>query len=137
MTSLVERFAGTAEPEGNPVTQPYARPFDRPYWLGVPGLDPAVPAPADRELAARIAAEACAVHVHGMTATMPLLMRRRSLADKYLAWLLDAGDDLEAWTRRYALRVTCDRAGAGDAEPGDILDAAGQLAAFVYPVRRR
>lgn len=134
MTSLIDRFTGTDEPEGGTMTQPHARPYGRPFWTGIPGLDPGCPAPADRELAARIAAEACAVHTHGMTATQALLMRK-SPAEKYLAWLLDAADDLEAWTRRYALRLTCER--AGDAEPGDILDAAGQLAAFVYPGRRR
>jgi hypothetical protein len=131
--TVLDRFTAPAEPEEGPVTQP-RRPSGRPFWTGIPGLDPGVPAPADRELAARIAAEACAVHVHGMTATMQLLMRK-SPAEKYLAWLLDAADDLEAWVRRYALRVTCDR--AGDAEPGDILDAAWQTVAFVYPGRRR
>ena len=134
MTTLFDRFAASAEPEEGIVTQP-RRPSARPFWAGIPGLDPAVPAPADRELAARIAAEACAVHVHGMTAIMPVLMRRKSPAEKYVAWLLDADDDLEAWVRRYALRVTCER--AGDAEPGDILDAAWQAVAFVYPGRRR
>lgn len=133
MTSLLDRFTGTDEPDGGTMTQPQ-RPSARPFWTGIPGLDPGCPAPADRELAARIAAEACAVHVHGMTATQALLMRK-SPAEKYLIWLLEATDDLEAWVRRYALRVTCER--AGDAEPGDILDAAGQLAAFVYPGRRR
>ena len=133
MTPLLDRFTASAEPEEGIVTQP-RRPSARPFWTGIPGLDPGVPAPADRELAARIAAEACAVHVDGMTATLGLLLRK-SPAERYLAWLLEAGDDLESWVRRYALRVTCDR--AGDAEPGDILDAAWQTVAFVYPGRRR
>jgi hypothetical protein len=133
MTTLFERFTTPAEPEEGIVTQP-RRPSGRPFWTGIPGLDPGIPAPADRELAARIAAEACAVHMHGMAATLKLPLRK-PVAEKYLNWLLDAADDMEAWVRRYALRVTCDR--AGEAEPGDILDAAWQTVAFVYPGRRR
>lgn len=141
MTSLLDRFTGTAEPEGGTVTQPY-RPGERPFWLGIPGLDLAVPAPADRDFAARLAAEACATYVHGMTATMarPLVSwGRKNAAEVYLAWLLKAGsDDLDAWTRRYCLRVTCDRVGPdGDVAPGAVLEAADLAADFLYPGRRR
>jgi hypothetical protein len=133
MTSLLDRFTAPAEPEGGTLTQPY-RPDARPFWLGIPGLDPAYPSPADAELAARIAAEACAVHAHGMTAIMAPFIGK-SPAQKYLDWLLDARTDLEAWLRRYALRVTCDRADGADAS--GILSAAAQVAAFVNPGRRR
>jgi hypothetical protein len=137
VTSLLDRFTGTDEPEGEPVTQPY-RPDARPFWLGIPGLDPAYPPPADPMLTAHLAAEACANHVHGYTATMGGALWGKSAAEKYLAWLLDFRDDMEAWVRRYALRVTCDRVWRnGDIDPGDVLKAADLTVDFVYPGRRR
>jgi hypothetical protein len=138
MTLLLDRFAATAEPEGDTVTQPY-RPDARPFWLGIPGLDPAYPPPADPMLTARLAAEACANHVHGYTATMGGVVFGKSAAQKYLEWLLKAGgDDFEAWTRRYALRVTCDRVWrTEDIDPGDVLKAADLTVDFIFPGRRR
>ena len=135
MTSLLERITGTDAPEETPVTNPppRPRPYSVPWWLGVPGLDPAVPAPADRELAARIAALACAQHVHGPAATAGAVWAK-SPAQKYLEWLLRAGGDWDAWVRRYALRRACDDVGVIGAE--GILEVAGHAADFVLGRRR-
>ena len=140
MTSLIERITGSADDtEDAPMTTPRqgypAAAGTVPWWAGVPGLDPACPAPADPDLAARIAAEACARQVYGPGAAAGPLFGR-SPAQKYLDWLLKAGpDDVEAWVRRYALRRACDYAATIGAD--DILDAAGETAAFVSPGRRR
>jgi hypothetical protein len=132
--TFLERFTGTAEPEGAPVSQPYARPSARPFWTGVPGLDPSAPPLADADLAARCAAMACALHVHGPDAGLRGIFGKPP-AQKYLDWLLDASDDVEAWMRRYALRLACEHAHVIGER--DILEVAGQVLAAVTPGRRR
>ena len=135
MTALLDLITGhDREPEGEPVTLPYARPPGRPFWTGVPGLDPSAPPLADPDLSARTAAMACALHVYGPDAGLRGMFGKAP-AQKYLEWLLDAPDEVEAWLRRYALRFACEHADVIGA--ADILEVAGQVCGAVTPGRRR
>ena len=138
MTSLLERFTGAdtdREPEGEPVTLPFGRrTADYPFWAGVQGLDPAAPEPDDWAFAARLAAMACALHVHGPDAGLRGVFGKPP-AQKYLDWLLEATGTADAYLRRYALRFACERADVIGER--DILDVAAQACAAVTPGRRR
>jgi hypothetical protein len=136
MTSIIDRFTAHDDPEAAPMTTPrtgYPAGSAVPWWAGVPGLDPACPAPPAPEFAARIAAYACARHIYGPGADAGSLFGK-SPARKYADWLEAAPDDMEAWARRYALRRACDDADVTAA--GDILDAAGDTVAFLLGRRR-
>ena len=133
MTSLMERFTGTAEPEEPPVTAPPRyQPGTIPWWAGVPGLDPAIPVP-DWAAAAPFAAMACAVRVYGVNAPYRAGLFKASPAAKWHGWLLDATHPGAAARRFLALRLICDHAGQVDAD--DILRTAGDLLAAVSQPR--
>lgn len=135
MTSLLDRFTATDEPEGDTVTQPHARPTAFPWWAGVYGMDPAIPV-TDWGLAAQCTAMACAAHVFGNAAgyAEKLFSRKGSPARQWLDWLLQAASDEDATRRRLALRLACEHSEALNA--GDILDDAGVLHAACSPGRR-
>lgn len=134
MTSLIDRFTAPAEPEETRVTNPpTAPPRGVPWWAGAYGLDPAVTAEAmgldvpDWGLAAQCTAMACADRVFGTDAgySERLLSRKGSPAAQLLGWLLEAAGPEDAARRRLALRLTCDRTQAADAD--GILEDAGRL----------
>lgn len=136
MTSLLDRFTAPADPEETRVTNPPpALPRGVPWWAGVHGLDPALPAD-DWGLAAQCTAMACAAHAFGADAGWPerLLSRKGSPSAQFLGWLLEAQGPEDAARRRLALRLTCERTQAGDAD--GILEDAGKLHASCSPGRR-
>lgn len=135
MTSLLDRFTGTDEPEEMPVTTPRPHVYGVPWWAGVYGLDPAAPA-ADWAVAARHTAMACASHVFGADAGYPgrLFSRKGAPARQWLDWLLAAVSPEDADSRRLALRLTCDQPQAQD--PDGILDDAKALHGSCSPARR-
>jgi hypothetical protein len=128
MTSLIERFAGTAEPEGGTVTNPSppAMPRGVPWWAGVYGLDPAIPAD-DWALAAQCTAMACAARIFGTGAgyAEKLFSRKGAPAGYWAGWLLEAASGEDALRRRLALRLICDQDPESDAD--GILDDARHL----------
>lgn len=126
MTSLLERFAGPAEPEERPVTAPAPFTPARSPWQYVPGIDPAASV-GDWALAAQCTAMACAAHVYGLGAGYPvkLLSRKGAPARQWLDWLLDTASPEDAALRRLALRLICERTQAADAD--DILEDARHL----------
>ena len=135
MTSLLDRFTGTDEPEEIRVTTP--RPYTPgvPWWAGVHGLDPAVPVD-DWALAAQCTAMACAAHVFGTAAGYParMLSRKSIPAGQMAAWLLEAAGPEDAARRRLALRLICDQGPASDADV--ILEDARHLHDACSPGRR-
>jgi hypothetical protein len=134
VTSLIDRFTGTDEPEGGILTQPY-RPSARPFWLGVLGLDPAIPVD-DWALAAQCTAMACAAHVFGTGAGYPekMLSRKGAPARYWAGWLLEAPGPEDAMRRRLALRLICEQGPALDAD--GILEDAQRLHDACSPGRR-
>lgn len=136
MTSLLERIAGTAEPEGGPVTQPYRPSMPASPWWGIQGLDPSVPV-ADWALAAQCTAMACAAYVFGTGAGYAerLLSRKGAPVRQWTEWLLQAAGPEDAERRRLALRLTCEQAQALDADA--ILEDARHLLDSCMPGRRR
>jgi hypothetical protein len=135
VTSLLDRFTAPADPEETRVTNPPpALPRGVPWWAGVHGLDPALPAD-DWGLAAQCTAMACAAHVFGTGAGYPakLISRKPSPARQFLDWLLDAAGPEDA-ARRLALRLICERTQSADAD--DVLEDAGKLHASCSPGRR-
>ncbi len=120
MTTLLDRVTGTAsEPQETRVTNPapFTLPRGVPWWAGVPGLDPAMPAD-DWALAAQCAAMACAVCVFGTGAGYAgkLLSRKGAPARQWLDWLLEAPGPEDASRRRLALRLICERTQVADAD---------------------
>lgn len=135
MTSLLDRFTGTDEPEEPQMTTPRPRIPGVPWWAAVPGLDPAAPF-GDWTIAAQCTAMACAAHVFGNAAgyAEKLFSRKGPPARQWLDWLMQAPSDEDATRRRLALRLACEHSEALNA--GDILDDAGVLHAACSPGRR-
>lgn len=135
MTSLLDRFTGTDEPEEIRVTTPRPHTPGVPWWAGVYGLDPAVPVD-DWALAAQCTAMACAVHIFGVGAGYPvkMLSRKGAPARQWTAWLLEAAGPEDALRRRLALRLICEQTPATD--PDGILEDAGHLLDACSPGRR-
>jgi hypothetical protein len=133
----LDRFTASAESEEPPVTTPRPRYSAAPWWAAVPGLDPAVPV-GDWAAAAHYTALACSVHVAGTAAVFrtALLPTRKSMpvADRFLGWLLEAGDPDAAARRRFALRLACDE--APDLETDDLLRLADAFRDTLTPGRR-
>ena len=117
MTSLLDRFIPTAEPEETRVTAPPPFTPARSPWQYVPGIDPAAAA-GDWALEAQCTAMACAAHVFGLGAgyRAKLITRKGSPAQQWLDWLLDTGSPEDAMLRRLALRLICERTQAADAD---------------------
>jgi hypothetical protein len=129
MTALLDRFAGiVSEPEETRVTKSpsLTSPRGVPWWAGVPGLDPVIEA-GDWAFAAQCTAMACAACVFGADAGYPgkLLSRKGAPAWQWLDWLLDATSAEDAFRRRLALRLICERTQVADAD--DILKDAQHL----------
>ena len=136
MTTLLERFTPTAEPEETRVTTPRPYAPGVPWWAGVPGLDPAIPV-GDWEVAARYTALACAVRVHGTDAVYRTSLLPRKGASPNLrmrAWLLDreaVTTPEAAARRRFGLRLACEHApGLGT---DDLLQVAQDLSDALAP----
>ena len=111
------------------------RPFPSPavpWWTGVPGLDPAVPA-GDWAAAAPFAAMACAVRVYGVNAPYRSGLFKTSPASRWYGWLLQATHPDDAARRFLALRLICDH--AAEIDPDDILQTARDLLAAVAQPR--
>ena len=134
MTALAELFTGrTSDLEETRVTTP--PPFTRsavPWWAGVPGLDPAIPA-GDWAVAAPLAAMACAVRVYGVNAPYRSGLFKGSPASRWYGWLLQAAHPDDAARRFLALRLIVDH--AAEIDPDDILQTARDLLAAVAQPR--
>ena len=134
MTSLLDRFTqADAEPERMPVTTP--RPFPSsaiPWWAGVPGLDPALPA-VDWAAAAPFAAMACAVRVYGVDAPYRRGAVQGLACRRWYGWLLDATHPDDGGPAILALRLIVDH--AAEIDPDDILQTAKDLLAAVAQPR--
>jgi hypothetical protein len=128
MTSLLDRFTGTDEPEEIRVSTPRPYAPGVPWWSGVYGLDPAIPVD-DWAVAARYTALACAVHVVGLDAvyrtTMLPTRKGAPVAFRFRMWLLEAKEPEGAARRRFALRLACEH--ARDLDMDDLLRVAQDL----------
>ena len=114
MTTIFERRAG-AELEGTLMPTPESLPpvpgtSAIPWWVGVPGLDPDSRA-ASWQWMAQATAMACAAHVLGADAGRWDWWRTRksSSAATWFKWLLKARGEDDAYMRRLALRLICER----------------------------
>lgn len=133
MTFLLDRRTGPADNlEDRPVTTPRPFPSAVPWWTGVPGLDPAVPA-GDWAAAASFAAMACAVRVYGVSAPYRSGLFKASPASRWYGWLLEAAEPAGAARRMLALRLIVDH--AAEIDPDDILQTARDLLAAVAQPR--
>lgn len=138
MIPLLERIAGPADnlEETRVATpSPFTPPRGVPWWAGVHGLDPAIPA-GDWALAGQCTAMACAAHVYGLGAgyRAKLITRKGAPASQWLDWLLGAVSPEDAALRRLALRLICERTQADDAD--DILEDVRHLHAACSPGAR-
>jgi hypothetical protein len=102
-----------------------------PWWKGVTGLDPELPA-ADRLFAAQAVTIALAARYLQLEARGNPLFHGRArvyaIAAEWRAWLCEAAGDADYHLRKLALWRTCEHQDAG---PGDILPAARDLHAAV------
>lgn len=103
-----------------------------PWWTGVPGLDPDIRG-ADWRWMAQATAMACAAHVLGADAGRWDWWRTRksSSAATWFKWLLKARGEDDAYMRRLALRLICERAAL--IPDDEILPAAEMLYAACDP----
>lgn len=107
------------------------------WWAGIPGLD-CHDRPDSQELAARIAALACAARLH------PINTQATRFADtaaskavrKFLPWLLEAKDAPDAYLRRLALAFACD-VPRDDTNDDQVLKVARFIHTWLAELRRR
>ena len=122
-SAIVER-AGMPIPETLPAV-PGASAI--PWWTGVPGLDPDCRAHNDT-WAAQATAMACAAHVFGASAGYAAdwwRSQKAAPAAKWLRWLVGHRGEGDAFMRRLALRLICERAASIPAD--QILDVIEML----------
>jgi len=137
MTSILDRVTGTDEGTLMPIPESLpAVPGTSaiPWWVGVPGLDPDARC-ADHVFAAQATAMACAAHVLGADAGRWDWWRteRSAPVARWLEWLLRHNGEADAYMRRLALRLICERAAA--LPDDEILRAAQSLHRACTPRR--